>query len=119
MLKDLQNANLTIAEMTITGHGSQSLIQLSGDGSQVLTMAGSRIMANNRDWTDLLDAVLAPNATVNLQGCHTGQGDGSLAEEMSEALPGRTVIGSRRFALRISQNTVININRVFRDGEAQ
>jgi len=57
-----------------------------------------------------------PNATVKLQGCNTAYGDESFAKHLSQALPGRTVIGHKSVIMKIAPNTVWGSERKFKDG---
>ncbi|MGB7157896.1 MAG: fibronectin type III domain-containing protein [Tepidisphaeraceae bacterium] len=98
------NSGNLITELILTGHANHALIQL--DNGEILTTAtnsGQRFVLDAQgDLTPLLKQVLAPNAKVVLNGCHTGSnndwfgddsGDMSLAAEMSRAFAGQ--VGKR------------------------
>ena len=103
-----------ITEMTFTGHGDPNLIQFGPDPTRdILTTTNdaktgvlSIVAGNGTDLTKLLDSSLAPKAKVNLQGCKTATRPGSLTEQFSIALPGRTITGAYKYALRIGRNKV-------------
>ena len=85
-----------VYNIEIKGHGAPELQQMAG---------GTFIIASNKmvivqlkgekdlDITNLLKIVCKRDVAIELNGCKTGRGEGSVAEEFSRALPGSTVAG--------------------------
>jgi hypothetical protein len=126
---DMLSGNL-ITELRISGHASENSIDLGGNDLLTTSTGGQQILTQSgEDIAPLLKGALAPNATVRLQGCKTGNNPGkggangtddgksSLAAEMSKGLPGINVIGYRGLVKDIVfTNTVIGHTRTFKDG---
>jgi hypothetical protein len=119
-----RDSNNLITSLTITSHGSANGIELK-DGT-LMAYPGS--VGNGKDILPYLLTGLAANATVHLQGCHTGSngnwvdvfnGDESMAAILSRNLPGRTVIGGKRFLARVGRNTAVGATRTFVNGVEQ
>ena len=79
----------SITEVTLTGHGSSSLIQLAEGSFFTAGRTGCRPAILDEAGTDVTETfrrALSPNAQMKLRGCHTATGDFSIAEEFSDAL---------------------------------
>ena len=104
LLQDLNRQGIKITELEIKGHGAPELQQM-GAGTFLIASNKSVLchMKDGRDIdvTTLFRSVLAPAAKVNLNGCKTGRGSGSVAEEFSRALPGRIVTGGALYQMGI------------------
>jgi hypothetical protein len=122
-------SNIKISELTITDHGSTNLIELDNGGFLTTNPLGNGFQvldSNGNDITSLMNQALAPNASIFLQGCHTGGADNflgltgsnlnSLAAQMSLALPGRFVYGGKRYLARIGLDTVFGTLEEFQNG---
>jgi len=115
-----------VTDLTIKGHANSGEIKLNSKES--LTSSPGSVIAydkkgegSTKDITDLLNKALANNACVSLLGCSTGRGKDNLSQEVSKALPDRTVIGSASFAQmnrQIKPNT-IGVKAVYCNGERQ
>ena len=93
-----------VYNIEIKGHGAPELQQMGG---------GTFIIASNKcvivqlksekdlDITNLLKIVCKKDVAIELNGCKTGRGEGSIAEEMSLALPGSTVAGGALYQASI------------------
>jgi hypothetical protein len=97
----------SVVKVVITGHADQEGITVGYDYSFVSGLVGP------------LSGVLAPNATVYLNGCHSA----NAALEMSKSLPGVTVVGYGTYALGLSAvgfNDAFAFSGVaFKDGKEQ
>jgi hypothetical protein len=104
LLQDCYRQGIKITELEIKGHGSPELQMMGADTFLIAT--NRQVLAQLRsgrdiDITPLLRAVLTPDAKVNLNGCKTGRGGQSVAQEFSLALPGRTVTGGALYQMGI------------------
>ncbi|RCK75781.1 MAG: hypothetical protein OZSIB_3724 [Candidatus Ozemobacter sibiricus] len=121
LLQDLHRQGIKITELEIKGHGAPEL-QTMGAGT-FLVASNKRILASLRsgrdvDITPLLLAVLAPDAKIDLNGCKTARGTGSVAEEFSRALPGRYVTGGSLYQMGIPFTAKSLGTKIwFKDGE--
>jgi hypothetical protein len=109
-----KNSGNLITSFTDTGHGDPSYALL--DNLDLLKADNGKITANGIDITALMQAALAPNATLNFQACSTAMGNNSFAQKLSVLLPGRTVIGQNAVVQRLGQNTIWSHPRSFKDG---
>jgi hypothetical protein len=117
------NQNDLITQLTITGHGDETMIQLN-ETDLITVGAGGQggigvILDNQGDITALMQNALDPAATVNLQGCHTGWGGESIAQRMSGILNGPTVYGAKRYLARVGKNSTVGAYRTFKNGQEQ
>lgn len=94
---DGQSGRILLTNAAALRFGAREGDYITAGGGKFLT--GSRIGNDytDNDFTEQMDAKLAPNAVINLIGCGTGGMDvksvnSSLAAKVSAALPGRTVI---------------------------
>ena len=120
-LQHARRVGRTITQLEIKGHGAPELQQLGAEtfliacnGSVLVQMRDGRSV----DVTALLLEVLAPDAKVNLNGCKTGRGDDSVAQEASRALPGRIVTGGAFYQASIPFTAKsFGTKNHFRDGK--
>jgi hypothetical protein len=90
-----QQINLqTIILISIKGHGAEGL-QSFGDGWTLTADSGSVTLTDPyvgyHNVTELLTGLMGTDANINLNGCKTGRGSGSVAQKLSGVLPGTTV----------------------------
>lgn len=113
-----------VVELELKGHGAPE-VQTLGGGT-FLIASGRNVVAQMKNGKDLdiaplLQATLAPTATINLNGCQTARGDGTVTEALSRALPGRTVSGGARFYQLGIPFTAksLGTKKYFKDGRLQ
>jgi hypothetical protein len=106
-LQAAANSGNLITQLDITGHAASDVMDIGDDS---LESNGGLIFTrvSTRNLTPLFRNGLAASAVVNLQGCLTAFGNSSIAQHMSDALPGRTIVGAKTVALRLSLHGLIS-----------
>ena len=85
-----------VYNIEIKGHGAPELQQMGGGTFIIACNKCVMVQLKNGtdvDITNLLKIVCKKDVAIELNGCKTGRGEGSVAEELSLALPGSTVAG--------------------------
>ena len=103
-LQKVRREGLKVVEMELKGHGAPELQSLGGGTFMIATGRDVIVQTKNgKDLTitSLLAETLASNAKINLNGCKTGRGDDSVAQNLSRALPGRAVSGGSLYQMGI------------------
>jgi RHS repeat-associated protein len=108
LFNQIKNKGGYVVNLNIKGHGSSAFQSLGGGWSLSAAAPNGKLSGGvnitdpskkSRDYVELFNSVLAPYATINLNGCKTGWGgDESVAQTLSAALPGRTVSGGAGLA---------------------
>jgi RHS repeat-associated protein len=101
--KAVDSKNLVDA-IYIKAHGGTDIMWINGGGvigalltgGEYLEVKNGRIVSlTGGDLTELFLKALKSDALVALNGCQTGRGKGSIAEELSKVLPNRIVAGGQ------------------------
>jgi RHS repeat-associated protein len=125
----INNGNL-IDRIFIKGHGDTTTIWVDGGGigsilwgGEYLEVKGGQLRgSDNTDFTPLFRGATTANGLVVFNGCETGRGNNSLAQQTSTLLQNRTVVGGaglRQWGCPFSARCVVGKKNYFINGQLE
>ncbi|MCA1810282.1 MAG: RHS repeat-associated core domain-containing protein [Lentisphaerae bacterium] len=99
-LRQLNETEQTIKIMSILGHGWSDTMSINKSDSLTVSTGGS-IFIGEEDVTELLQSIVSKDTFIDLEGCRTGRGKDSVAQQLSRRLQGVTVRGTRNFTISL------------------
>ena len=120
ILNQLAQQGATISLISIKGHGTEGLQSLGGGwilsaDSRGVTLTDPQY--GYHDVTGLLNGLIGGGANINLNGCKTGRGSDSVAQDLSRVLPCATVRGGAFYQFNIPfTSKTFGTKNVFQNG---
>ncbi len=119
-MREYKENNVTLSAFYVRSHAAKDFMYLSGN--VVLSVSGGTFNISDAQGpydigADLQD-LLKRTGTIILAGCHTGEGDDSLAEDVSRILPNRRVLGGKRYTAQLPlTDSSFFVANIFKNGK--